>query len=148
MVSGNAAASEQFSDRDGRDSLSNMFFRFPSDCTIGLQDWCAKPQRCYDLRGGKKISGQNGCPVLAVNNPASPPPSIVTTSTRSFTDLNGRPTFALELLTIEDPSFTANTEFAGSRPTDAGGSGGSNARQVLSLFSGFASFVAVLWILV
>ncbi|KAK9899254.1 hypothetical protein P389DRAFT_46204 [Cystobasidium minutum MCA 4210] len=94
----------------------------------GLQGWCAKPNRCYDLKGGKKISGQGGCPVLAVNNPVAPPPSVVTTNTRSFTDLNGRPTFAIELLTVADPNFTANTEFAGSRPTGAAGTGAATGR--------------------
>lgn len=58
----------------------------------------------------------------------------VTTNTRSFTDINGRPTFAVELLTIEEPNFTANTEFAGSRPTGTSGTGDAMPGHVVKMW--------------
>lgn len=67
----------------------------------------------------------------------------VTTNTRSFTDINGRPTFAVELLTIEEPNFTANTEFAGSRPTGTAGTGDAMPGHVVSMWCSVVCMLAL-----
>ncbi|KAK9899251.1 hypothetical protein P389DRAFT_168168 [Cystobasidium minutum MCA 4210] len=111
----------------------------------GMKNWCARPSRCIDLSTGGKISGTGGCPVInntPNNSPASNSPirgggggstpgspgsvrpaggntasaKIVTSSTISTTDANGRPTFSIQLATIDNPDFTANTGFATARP--------------------------------
>jgi len=113
----------------------------------GLQNYCAKPDKCFDFVAKKKISGQGGCPVLAVNDPVSPSPKVVITTIRSFTDINGRPTAAREVLTIEDPSFTGNTDFSGSRPTGAAGTGGVALSRVVSVTSTISGLLALAWVL-
>jgi hypothetical protein len=41
----------------------------------------------------------------------------VSSTTISTTDVEGRPTFSIELATVDNPAFTAQTGFAGARPS-------------------------------
>jgi hypothetical protein len=75
--------------------------------------------------------------------------SLAFTTTRSFTDAAGRPTIALDLLTIDDPAFTANSEFAGARPTTTPGSeiGSATTAHVGSVGAGLACILALVLVL-
>lgn len=71
----------------------------------------------------------------------------VTTSTISTTGADGRPTFSLQLATIDNPAYTANTAFAGARPSSSS-DGGAMSTTAVSMSAALASVIAVTIMLV
>lgn len=71
----------------------------------------------------------------------------VTTSTISTTGADGRPTFSLQLATIDNPAYTANTAFAGARPSSSP-DGSALSTTAVSMSAALASVIAVTVMLV